>query len=420
MKDKKFMDRRTFLKASGAAGAALSIGGVFPAILRAKPKEIPFAMIEPLTGLVAFAGIPAKNGAEMAVETINAQGGIRSLGGAMLKPLFLDTESKPEVGQTVAERAVRKDVVAMVGCAQSAVGMIIAKVCERNRIPIIVDLGSGDFITESGLKYVFRVMPSNTQQTESEMNFAANVGKKSGIEVKKVGIIYEDTASGRNGYEVYKTLASKFGLEVVSGLGFHPGTADVSPAVTKMKMVNPDFIFMYAWAKDSILLIRAMQEQYYAPPGIIGKAFNPQFIAQVGKLSEYLYGTAYFTPTTDPPGVHKGRNMKIRDEYERRYGKFDPLMALSYTAVMVLKDALERAGSTDPIKIKNALAATNMTGKDGYIQLVKRIQFDNKGQSIYAHSLVSQIRNEEHVVVWPEASAQMDPVYPMPKWTERG
>ena len=416
MKEKKPIDRRTLLRIFVVAVALVAFVSISPAILRAQPKEIPFAVIEPLTGLVAFSGIPAKNGAELAVGKINAEGGIRSLGGAKLKALFYDTESKPEVGQTVAERAVKDGVVSMVGCAQSAVGMINAKVCERNKIPIVVDLGSGDFITEGGLKYVFRVMPSNTQQTESELDYIANAGKKKGIEVKKVGVIYEDTASGRDGYEVYNKLAPKFKLEVVSGLGFHPGTPDISPVVTKMKMVNPDFILTYAWEKDSILLIRTMQEQGYTPRGIIGKAFSDKFIAQVGKLSEYLFGTAYFTPYGDPPGVPKGRNLQIRDEYEKRYGKFDQLAALTYTAVMVLKDALERAGSTDPEKIHKALAETNMTGKDGYIQLVKRIQFDSKGQSIYAHSLVSQVRKGEHVVVWPEDSAQMDPVYPMPKW----
>lgn len=416
MKEKRPIGGRTWLRVVVVAVALLSFAGISPVILRAQPKEVPFAVIQPLTGLVAFAGIPAKNGAELAVERINTEGGIRSLGGAKLKALFYDTESKPEVGQTVAERAVKDGVVAMVGCAQAAVGMIIAKVCERNKIPIVVDLGSGDFITESGLKYVFRVMPTNTQQTESELEFVANAGKKKGIEVQKVGVIYEDTAAGRDGYEVYKRLAPKFKLEVVSGLGFHPGTPDITPVVTKIKMANPDFILAYAWEKDSVLLIRTMHEQRYTPRGIMGKAFSDKFIAQVGKLSEYLFGTAYFTPYADPPGVSKGRNLQIRDEYEKKYGKFDQLSALTYTAVMVLKDAIERARSTDPDKIHKALAETNMTGKDGYIQLVKRIQFDNKGQSIYAHSLVSQVRSGEHVVVWPEGSAQMEAVYPMPKW----
>lgn len=419
MKMNKPIDRRTFLKAGGAAGAAMVLGGAFPGILKAAPREIPFGVIEPLSGLVAFAGIPAKNGAEMAVEKINAEGGIKSLGGAKLKPLYLDTESKAEVGQTVAERAVNEGIVAMVGCAQSAVGMLVAKVCERNKIPIIVDLGSGDFITESGLKYVFRVMPSNTQQSESDLKSAADAGKNKGIQVKKVGVIYEDTASGKNGYDVYKKLAPKYGLEVVSGLGFHPGTPDLSPVVTKMRMVKPDYILLYAWAKDSILLIRTMQEQGYTPPGITGKAFNEKFIAQVGNLSEYLCGTAYFTPMADPPGAPKGSNLKIMEAYEKKYGKFDPLMALPYTAVMVLRDALERAGSTDPDKLRSALKATNMTAKDGYIQLVKRIQFDEKGQSIYAHSLVSQIQKGKHMVVWPAESAQAQMVYPMPAWSER-
>ncbi len=416
------MTRKTRLK-NVLAVCMLTVFGMvitcLPTRSLAAPEEIPFAVIEPLTGPVAFAGIPGKNGAEMAVEKINSQGGIQSLGGAKLKPMYYDTESKPDVAKTRAEKAVNDGVVAIVGSPQSAVGMLISQVAERNKVPNIVDMGSGDFLTQRGFKYVFRIMPNNTQQTRSDLDFIANVGKARGEPVKRVAMVYEDTASGQDGYNKVSELVSEFGMELVAGLAYPHAASDVSALVSKLKREDPDFLIMYSWENDSIMFLRTMNEMGYCPPGIIGKSFSPKVIEEVGKLSEYLYGTAYFSHEVDPPGAPEGRNQKIYNEYEEKYGTFNPLMALTYTSVMVLADALERAGSTDRKALRDALAETDMTGADGIIQIVERIQFDEKGDSIYARTLVDQIRGGTKVIVYPEWAAQKPPVFPMPDWDER-
>lgn len=420
MRGKTIIDRRTFIRRSGIVGAALALGGIFPRTSKAQVKEIPIAFINPFSGPVAFAGIPGRNGAEMAFEAINASGGIRSLGGAKLRPIYYDTESKPEVGRSVAERAINDGVVAIIGCAQSAVGVLVSQVAERAGIPNLVDMGSGDFLTERGFKYVFRIMPSNTQQMESDLDFIANVGKKRGIPVKKVAILYEDTASGQDYFKLLTGAIGRYGLELVSSMGYPAGTSDVSPQVNRLKMAKPDFIIMYSWESDSILILRTMNEMGYTPPGIIGKAFTEKVIAQVGALGEYLFETAYFSHKVDPPGAPRGWNMKFYQDYVRRYGSFNPMAALSYTCVIVLANAIERAGSTNPKAIRDALASTNMTGKDGILQVVKRIQFDEKGNSIYSQSLVVQIVKKEKMVVWPSWAAEMEPIYPMPEFNKRG
>jgi branched-chain amino acid transport system substrate-binding protein len=403
-------------------GGAATIAA--PAFLRnglsAQPREIPVAIMQPLTGPVAFAGIPGRNGAEMACEAINRAGGIRSMGGAQLKPAYYDTESRPDTARLRAERAVQDGVAAIVGSPQSAVGRLISQVAERARIPNVVDMGSGDFLTESGFRYVFRVMPGNTQQTFSDLDFVQNVGQATGRPaVRRVAMLYEDTASGQEGFQSVRDLIGRHNMELVEGMGYPHAATDVTGLVSRLRRLQPEFLIMYSWEADSILFLRTMLEQNYTPPGIIGKSFSDKVIQETRQLSEFLFGTAFFSHRVDPPGAPRGRNQQFHDAYVARYGNFNPLAALTYTSVIVLANALERARSIDSQALRDALAATDMTGADGILQVVDRIKFDEKGSSIHARTLVDQIRGGERRIVFPTNIAEMRPEFPMSAFRSR-
>src|SRR5512143_1179851 len=126
---KKKMNRRTFLKASAAAGVTAAVSG-FPAILRSQPKEILIGSVQPATGVIADLGIADRRANQLAVDDINARGGIKSMGGAKLKLLLGDCEAKEELGRSEAERLIKEGAVCLTGPFLSGVAIAIGTLCE--------------------------------------------------------------------------------------------------------------------------------------------------------------------------------------------------------------------------------------------------------------------------------------------------
>jgi branched-chain amino acid transport system substrate-binding protein len=155
-KERKAVDRRTFLKVAGAAGAATLVGG-FPYVVRAKPKEVLIGTIHPLSGGLAQAGNGLKTGVVLAAEEINRAGGIKSLGGAKLKLIHADSGGKPEIGVSEAERLIKEGVVATFGCYQSSVTFAVTQIHEKYKTPFLITLAISEKILQRGFKYTFRV-----------------------------------------------------------------------------------------------------------------------------------------------------------------------------------------------------------------------------------------------------------------------
>ncbi len=149
--------RRSFLGAAGAFGAG-ALG--FPTVLRAQGREVKVGHIHPLSGFLAFDGGLVTNGLTLAVEEINAGGGIKSMGGARIVLTGGDTQGKVEVGMAEAERLIRDGAVAVLGPYQSPVAYAVSQICEKERTPFVITVAVADNITERGFEYTFRVQPN--------------------------------------------------------------------------------------------------------------------------------------------------------------------------------------------------------------------------------------------------------------------
>ena len=132
---KKKVNRRTFLKVSAAAGITTALTG-FPALLRSQPKEIPIGSVQPATGVIADLGIANRRANQLAVDDINARGGIKSLGGAKLKLLLGDCEAKEEVGRSETERLIKEGAVCLTGPFLSGVAIAMGTLCEARGVPL--------------------------------------------------------------------------------------------------------------------------------------------------------------------------------------------------------------------------------------------------------------------------------------------
>ena len=183
---------------------------------QAAPATVKIGNIIPLSGPSASVGIQGKNAREMAVEEINAAGGIKSLGGAKLEMLYADSKSDPTAGVSAAEQMINSDKVALLtGCWNSAVTYPTTQVAERYGIPFVVPVSVRDTITERGFKYVFRVAAKDSWWTRDQFAFLHDMEKEFGTKMKTVAFVYENGDWGTGFAAGWKKLAEAAGYKVV-------------------------------------------------------------------------------------------------------------------------------------------------------------------------------------------------------------
>lgn len=387
----------------------------------AQEKVVKVGNIEPLSGPSASVGQQGKNAREMAVEEINAAGGIKSLGGAKLQMIYADSESKPEKGVAEAERMINTEKVdVLTGCWNSAVTYPVTAVAERYGIPFVVPVSVADKITEQGFKNVFRIAAKDSWWTRDQFAFLKDVQQEFGVKVSKLAFVYENGDWGKGFAEQWKKLAQEGGYEVVLDEPYPSTSTDLSPVVQKIKRAKPDVLLLVSNAADAILLTNTLAEYKVDLKAIIasgGGHADPSFLKATGANSKYLFDIVEWETDVNKPGAKEAN-----EKYKAKYGENLTGEAVdAYLAMYVLKDALERAGSLDPAKIRDALRTTNLTGGPGMIVGYDAVQFDESGQNKNASLVIVQVndlgKGPERITVWPKAArrAGYAPVFPIPQ-----
>lgn len=385
-------------------------------------ENVKIGVIQPMTGSLAVIGQSAMRGHEFAVEQINAAGGIKSLGGAKLVILAGDTQGKPEIGMSEAERLIQKGAVVLTGCYQSSVTFAATQVAEKHKVPFLMSMAIADKILERGFKYTFRTQYSSSIAADKTIEYIKALGKKYGPEIKTIGLIYEDTLFGKATANGLKRAAKKAGLKIVADITYPHKTLNLSSEVLKLKAAKPDVLIPVSYPTDGILLTRTladMRVNFVAIVGSANSAFtDPAYISSLGRLAEYTYNVVPRYDSTNPEAV------KIAKAFEEKYGAyFDLTSVYSYVATKIIADVLERAGSTDSDKTLKALQETDITDPSINILPQKGIKYGRVGkmenQNIYANVVVEQILNGKPYPVYPEKYATKKPVWPVVKWSDR-
>lgn len=399
-----------FLTLSLATTACGTTSGTGSSSSGKEAKEIKIGSLHPLSGAQATDGSQMENAIKMAIEEINKAGGIKSLGGAKLTLVEGDSENKPEKGVSEVQRMVREGAVSVIGTYTSGVAVTATQEAERQKIPFLIDIASADQITERGFKYTFRLQPPAQIIADNFLTDFKALNEKTGNKLKTVVLDHEDSVFGTGIATYIEKNASKAGIQVVGNLA-HPANAlDLTSEVTKIKSLNPDVVVVTSYLSDGELLTKSLAQSGFHPKAIIGVAngaySNAKFISSNKDINQYIMDVNY---TINPKSELA---KKVREEYKKNYNQdLSPNAAYAYTAVKVLVDAIERAGSSDKDKIREALAKTNFTE---HILPQGPIVFDEKGQNKNAQAVLSQIVNGESLVVYPDQYKQADPVFPMP------
>jgi len=409
-----------------AAGAALLALGWTAGGSAQQPVKI--GAIYPLSGNSASAGNYSKMAMELGAEVINngnaelakvlplaKGGGLPGLGGAKIQLIFADNQGTPAAGQNQALRLISEEkVVAIIGAYQSGITVTTSAIAERHGIPFLTPESVAANLTERGFKWFFRVTPVAIDFARAYSAFLKEQ-KAAGQKVGSVALVHENTEYGNSVASVIADQFAKDGLPVTQKIAYSANSSDVQPQVLQLKEKNPDVVIFISYTSDAILYTKTMKELNWKPAIMIADnaGFNdPAFVKSMSSLVEGLVNRSTFA------GGKPGSVPYIFNElYKKKTGgdDLDDVSARGLEGFLVMADAINRAGSTDPTKIRDALKASNLpadqmvTGYDG-------VKFDDKGQNTLASTLVTQMRGGKYVAIWPKARATDQVVLPYKGW----
>lgn len=376
-------------------------------VVASAKDTVKIGFLNPLSGSNADAGQQDLNAALLAVEDINKAGGIKSLGGAKVELVVEDTTSDPKGAVAAAQRLfTTNDIAGAVGTGISGLTMAIQPVVERNRVPIITN-SVNDSITEKGYKFTFRITPKGSQFGATQVSFFKYINEKYDLGLQKAAIVYENSGYGTSTAKGIKALAEKAGLEVVLYQSYPHGFSDAGPLVTSIKRSGAEVIFPVAYTTDAVLIINTMKAMNVNPLIIGGGAgfLWPAIGEALGDNVNGLVSVASWnwdskSITNDPELV------AITERYEEKYGTYMTEHAgPSYAAVRLIAMAVERAGSDDPLKVRDELAKMRLEGGFGGFMQPGIIDFDENGWNYNVYPVMIQWQDGKPRTVFPEDAA---------------
>ena len=387
--------------------------------------SIRIGAIYPLTGATASAGTALRDAVEVAADLINsphpelsalplaATAGLPGLGGRKVEPVFADHQGNPAVAQNQALRLITQEkVVALVGAYQSSATLTASAVAERYGIPYVAGEASAPSLTARGFKWFFRPTPIGTDFGAAYADFLN--GLKASRTVNTVAMVNENTEYGTStGDAISKALDAK-GMKVSLRIPYSANSTDVSAQILQLKQANPDVAIFVSYTSDSILFMKTMRNLDWKPPVLIGddSGFSDTaFIAAVGDLAEGAVNRSSYD--IGKPGTVQ---YLVNEIYKKKAGHdLDDTSARGLQGFLVLCEAINRAGSTEPAKIQAALKATDLAA-DQLMIGYNGVKFDSNGQNERAATLLVQLRSRAYVPVWPDRLATAQPDLPFKGW----
>ena len=399
----------------------------------AQPKEVVIGAVYPLSGNLAKVGNDIKDAVELAVEIVNQDvdvpvplgkgKGLPNLGGASLRVVFADHQSLPEKGLSETERLVSQDkVVALMGSYNSNVTATASQTAERLKIPFLNADSTSPLLTARGFKWFFRTTPTDDEFSENFFRFLDEM-KKRGKAVKSVALLYENTLFGTDVSKFEKKYAQQYGYPVAADIAYDAKSANMNSEIQRLKGSSPDVLLQASYTNDAILSTRTMKELDFRPQAILAMDaghVSSEFLASTGKDAEGILSREVWAKGLgDKKPIVKQVNELFRKKTQRLRGEaidMDGTSARAFVGLLVLADAINRAGSTEPEKIRAALEATNLPG-EALIMPWKGVKFDPKThQNALGQGILVQVQDGKYQVVYPFDLAAAEVRWPLPAW----
>ena len=374
---------------------------------------------QPMTGPDAPFGAKFKKAYDLAVQEINAAGGVN---GKKIEVIIEDHQAKNPLAATVTEKLINQGKVLIItGGRASGQAVEIASVAQRLKCPYLVDHPSADIITAKGFEWVFRNNPTGSIYPQAFNKFISDVP---GAMPKSAAVVYDNTVFGKTIANSAMVFLKSKNVPIVNDEAYQVNTLDFKPVMTKVKANKPDFLLMVAVSTtDAILLTRHAKEIGVSPRAFVGFGGGfgvADFTTELGPLSENVFSSAAWSGNPNDPAT-QAFYKKFYDNY-KIYPKEHEVEG--YAAIYIIADAFKRAKfagnlAADRDAIRRSLLGTDMTTVFG------KVKFGNwagplgdkyTNQNIYSpeHSVLAQWKGGKLLNVWPKSNAEVEYVFPDP------
>lgn len=401
--------RRSFIRSVSAAAVAAALSAAGTTTLQAQPKEVKVAVAVPLSGAWARSGELHVKGAELAIEHINAAGGIKALGGAKMRLVVADTGDSTEKAKNAAQRLVAQepDLVGGTGAFVSSFTLAVTEVTERAELPWLT-LSYSEQITGRGYKYVFQTSMTAGEQAKNALPLIAEVARQAtGSAPKTVGIIMDNTASPASFSKPMREGGlEKLGMKLVIDEIYTPPLSDATSLVQKVRNTRPEVLFLLTTSMpDSKLILEKMNEMGLGKGRIPvvsngGPFAVPELLKMMDK--EVLEGVMVTIASWGGKG-----HEKVVADFKKKKG--EPWMIQdsisTYGDMWIFKEAIEKAGSADRRKVAEAIRAMDTTEGSARFFPGQRMKFDENGRRVGAELVILQWQNGEPRPVYPASLA---------------
>jgi branched-chain amino acid transport system substrate-binding protein len=374
----------------------------------AAAQAVKLGAVVPLTGRYGAGGAQVRSGYEIAVEQINAAGGVTVAGKKMpLELILLDDESDATKTVSRLESLASQGVVAYLGGFGSDLHAAAASVAEKNKIPYLGVAFALNRVHQQGFTYLFSPFwksPDIAHATEGLLGLIP-----AGERPKTVAIFQEKTDWGKEMTTAWTEAGRAAGYTATVG-EYSPGAKDFSDLILKAKAANADAVFALPTPPDGMTLVKQMKELGYTPKlALFIRAPDAVVWSKnLGKDGDWMVLAAGWHHAMRAPGVRE-----LNEAHEKKYGRpTDPITGPAYACVQIVAAALTKAGTLDHQKLRDAIAATDAT------TVIGTVKFRPDGTGIVRQAFL-QWQNGKQELVWPKEFATAPLAYPAPPFARR-
>jgi branched-chain amino acid transport system substrate-binding protein len=410
--DMKTLSRRKLLLTACAAAVTLAFAG--PASAKVEGDTIILGSAISLTGKYSANGINAKNGYEFAVKKINDMGGVK-VGGKTykIKVMYYDDESTPARGAQLAERLIEQDGIKyMLGPYSSGLTKAIAPVTEKYKIPMVEAEGAARSLFTQGYRYMFAVLSTSEQYLASSVALAAEMAEKQGKKPSdvRIAMVFENDPFSLDVRAGVVEDAKKYNMQIVLDDKMPRDLSDISATLTKVKALKPDLLVISGHEKGAATATRQIKEMKIDVPMIaMTHCESAKIVQQFGKATDDFLCPTQWAETLTYKGPYFGTAADYNTAIKAAYPSYKEVpyqVAQASAAVLVWKDAFERANSFDTEKLRDALAATDLDTFYGHMK------FAPEGNGVGKPMVLRQIQDGKYLVVAPTKFASSKLRYP--------
>jgi branched-chain amino acid transport system substrate-binding protein len=370
-------------------------------------NNVKLGVITSLTGSQAAFGEAHKNGYAIALDEINAKGGIL---GRKVELDFYDDQSKPDQAVQGVSKLVDQDHVAMLlGAYSSENTKAIINPVTMHQIPLVIPTATADNVMDSKSPWIFRICAGANDYARTTVEFLKRNGAP-----KTIAIVYEKTNFGQANMQAMKETAQAAGMSVVAAEEYEAKAPDYKAVLRRVKDKNPDVIYFCSYLLDATTLMRQAQEvdlnpKYYTSAGTGFAAAEFPTAKGAGKSAEFTFSVSQWLADAPWPG-----SKEFDAEYFKRNSSHPQYHAMqAYQSLLTAAQAMNNAKSLEPAKVRDALKSINLKAS-----AFGPVKFDANGQNQHT-VLITQIQGGKYLVVYPPNVAVAKPIIPAPPWSKR-